>query len=85
MILQGKERGNPGPSGEHVWVSWRTQRDEGTNMDEYCEHDEVVFFGETPTHGPTGAECEVCGAVTDKIDVDVDYNGEVYYTPIWAP
>jgi hypothetical protein len=56
------------------------------NMDEnYCDHDEIVFSGETPTHGPTLAECEVCGATTDKIDFDVDYNGEGYYTPIWAP
>ena len=55
------------------------------NMDEYCEHDEIAFTGETSTHGPTLVECEICGATTDKIDFDVDYSGEGYYTPIWAP
>jgi hypothetical protein len=53
--------------------------------EETCEHDEVLYLGETPTHGPTSAECEGCGKTTQNIDFDVDFSGEGYYTPIWAP
>jgi hypothetical protein len=49
-----------------------------------CDHEYVIFHGETPTHGPTSAECEECGATTTELEFDVDENNVGYHTPVWS-